>query len=418
MSISNTAVQNVQFDPRNALFRADPYPTYRQLREQNPIYFRSTHNDWLITRHRDINQLFKDNRIGHFNADSPLAAPSQWHHLPVEARHLAAQQTETQRLSTFWINLKSPPVHTRLRKQFHHAFTLSQTAKLAPRIQSLADQLIDQATNAGKFDVVCDYALPLSSTIISEILAIPETDRARLLPWAHRVASALDIDVDPMTNRRSQLALMGLFQYFRTLITERQHERQPQADFIELLLQAQADGLLSADELLANYTLLLITGYLTTTHAIGNGIFALLRHPAQLERLQAEPDLIETAVGECIRYDSPAQIMSRTVLTDVEYEGNLLRKGQGVQLLLGAGNRDPAQFPDPECFDIGRTPNHYLSFGRGMHHCIGARLALLITKIGIDRLIRRRPRIALSDHALEWEESYLIHGLKTLPVLV
>ncbi len=415
--MSTTAISNVQFDPRSAIFRANPYPLYRQLREQDPICFRPTKNDWLITRHNDINQLFKDSRLGHFNVDRPPVAPTQWQHLPVEARHLAAQQAETQRLTTFWINLKSPPNHTRMRKQFHQAFTIEQTAKLAPRIQSVADQLIDQAGDADNFDIVRDYAFPLSSTIISEILAIPETDRARLLPWAHRVAGALDIEIDLATSRRSQLALMGLFQYFRQLIADKQLERQPRAEFIESMLQAQADGLLSEDELLANYTLLLITGYLTTEHAIGNGMFALLRHPDQLQRLQQKPELIENAVDECLRYDSPAQIMSRTVLTDVEYEGRLLRKGQGVQLLLGAGNRDPAQFPDPERFDIDRIPNHYLSFGRGMHYCIGARLALLVTKIGIATLVRRLPHMALCNSTPEWEESYLIHGLKSLPVL-
>ena len=294
---------------------------------------------------------------------------------------------------------------------------------LSPRIQLMADELIDKAPGAGKLDIIHDFALPLTLSVIADIFGIPEKDRMRLRHWSRLLEMTIDLDITSASHEGGLLALMGFTQYLRHLMTIRRSDSLRQAqdgaqdNFLNTMIQAHIAGLLSEDELLANGTLLFLAGHSSTRHAIGNGMLALLRHPDQLRLLQSKPELIQTAINESFRYDTSTQVISRTALADVEQGGKTIKKGQEVHFVLGAANRDPEQFPEPDKFDICRKPNRYLSFGRGMHYCIGARLAQVVTQIGMGTLVRRLPRIALSDEAPEWEESYLIHGLKTLPVV-
>ncbi len=411
----------MQLNPRDPTFRANPYPAYQRLREVAPISFRPQQNDWLITRYADIVALLKDNHIGHFDEALPAPDESQWQHLSPKFREFAKVRDESQRLTKLWINVKNPPVHTRLHKLFHSAFTQQQVNELVPRVQAIADELLDSVASKGELDIIQDFASPFTASVIAEILDIPLADRLPLMRWSRTLAISIDLDRALATYESGQLALVGFTQYFRKLIASKQIDlqsksRQSGSNFVNLMLQAQMDDLLTEDELLANYSLLFLTGHSTTQHVIGNGMLALLRHPEQLKRLQAEPAILETAVDECLRYDCSAQFISRTVLADLEWDGNTLCAGQQIHLVLGAGNRDPEQFPNPEMFDIGRLPNRHLTFGHGMHYCIGARLAKLVAGIGIGTLVRRLPQIAFQNKAPVWEDSYLIHGLKSLPV--
>ena len=407
----------MEFNPRSAQFRANPYPIYHRLRAQDPVHYREEQGDWILTRYADMVALLTDDRIGYLDRVEQEQDETE-HNPPNQAvsKFLHLRQ-ESQRLKKLWINVKNPPTHTRLHKLFQPAFTLHKVNALRPRIQMMADELIDQAQAAGKLDIMHDLASPLTSGVISQILGIPEKDRMRLMRWSHHLGIGIDLDMTLATYERGVLALIGFTQYFRKLMAKLRRDPHPEDNFLSTMIQAQAEGELSEDELLANSILLFLTSHSTSQHLIGNGMLALLRHPHQLRLLQADPARIKTTIDECLRYDCPAQVISRTALADVERSGKTIQKGQTINFVLGAANRDPAQFPEPDKFDICRQPNRYLSFGRGMHYCFGARLARLVAQIGVGTLVRRLPRIALSDQAPQWEESFLIHGLKTLPVV-
>jgi len=287
-----------------------------------------------------------------------------------------------------------------------------------PKKLLLVDGLLDRVRDGRRMDLIADLAFPLPVIVISEMLGVPAADRDRFRQWSLDVARSLDaiaLPVGPEVIERGNVARRALADYFRGLIAERR--QRPQADLLTGLIAAEEQGdTLSQPELLATCVLLLVAGHETTVNLIGNGMLALLRHPAELRKLSAEPALLPSAVEELLRWDSPVQRTGRIAATDVELGGTLIPKGALVSAVLGAANRDPAHFPEPDRLDLARPDNRHLAFGWGIHFCLGAPLARVEGQIAIGALARRLPGLALATDRPEWRESSALRGLRALPV--
>jgi cytochrome P450 len=300
------------------------------------------------------------------------------------------------------------------------AFTPRLVEALRPRIVDLANELLDPVQEAGQMDVIASLAYPLPAIVIAELLGVPTEDREQFIRWSSDFGGFLDSST--LTPQEAMSALQGVadfMEYFRGIIAGRRFA--PRDDLLQAMLTArERDDALTEDELLANLVLLLAAGHGTTTHLIGNGLLALLRHSEQYQRLCENPGLIATAVAELLRFDSPVQLTGRQVREEIIVGGVTLSAGQHFTAILGAANRDPDQFPDPDRLDVGRPENRQISFGYGIHFCLGAPLAKLEAEIALSAVTRRFPHLQLADgaeSALEWQPSIVFRGLKSLPVV-
>jgi pimeloyl-[acyl-carrier protein] synthase len=287
-----------------------------------------------------------------------------------------------------------------------------------PRVQQLVDELLDRVQDAGAMDVIADLAAPLPVAVIGELLGVPPGDRAGLVGLSADVARSLDalpVPGDRQLVERGRTARRTLSIYFRHLVAARRC--RPEDDLVSRLIAAADQGYpLSEEELVGMAVLLAVAGHETTTHLIGNGVLALLRHSDELSRFRTEPGLLPSAVEELARYDGPVQRTWRITTTVVELGGRAVPAGALVVAVLGAANRDPARFPEPDRLDLSRTDNAHLAFGAGVHHCLGVTLARLETAIAIGTLLRRMPRLRLATETPEWRGSSLVRGLPALPV--
>ncbi|MEX0800271.1 MAG: cytochrome P450 [Dehalococcoidia bacterium] len=390
------------------LVQADPYPMYARLREQDPIHWSPIMESWVLTRYDDVVGVLTD--TARFSADR-RSARNRF------AEELAKREQDFGPFGRTPTMLTSdPPLHTRLRKLVSKAFTPRMVEQLRPRIQEIVDELLEQAAGSGQADIVRDLAYPLPVIVIAEMLGVPPEDRGQFKRWSDEIVASLN---GPFASeevlKQAQQSIQGLAEYVRGVIAERRAE--PRDDLISRLIDAEEQGqILSEDEMLASIMLLLVAGNETTTNLIGNGTLALLRHPDQLQRLQGEPDLIRTAVEELLRYDSPVQTTGRVAKEDLAVAGQEVEEGQVVLTVLGAANRDPAQFENPDELDLGRQPNEHVSLGDGIHFCLGAPLARAEGQIAIGALIRRFPELRLAPGNLEWGGTFILRGLKSLPV--
>jgi cytochrome P450 len=392
---------DLRFNPMDPEFVADPYPTYHRLRAEDPVHH-SPLGFWVLTRYEDVVAVLRDPRF----AKEAIAAF-------VAARFgVAASGIGLSMLD------RDPPDHTRLRGLVSKAFTPRVVETLRPRIQQIVDRLLDRAEGTGSMDLIEDFAYPLPVIVICEMLGVPVEDRERFKEWGIDIARGLDailLPPDSEVARRSAAARSALTGYFRGLIAERR--ASPRADMLSALIAAEEAGdKLSEEELLATCILLLVAGHETTVNLIGNGSLALLRHPDQLRRLREDPGLIAGAVEELLRYDGPVQRTARMPSEDVTIAGRTIAKGEMVMPFIGAADRDPSQFPDPDRLDITRTDNHHIAFGWGIHFCLGAPLARVEGRIAINTLVQRLPKLALATDKPEYRQSLTLRGLTTLPV--
>ena len=379
--------------------RADPYPAYRRWRMTTPIA-------------RPMDGLPR--------AGPPRGLRGGAARHPVRARGGAAGPSRREhaggqhgRPVRGFLTL-NPPDHTRLRGLVSKAFTRRTVERLAPRIEAITADLLG-AVGEGPVDLVETVATPLPVAVISELLGIPPADRDQMLAWSHAVARALDPDflLPPGAGERSARARAEFAGYLRELVAYRR--REPGEDLLSALVRVRDEGdALTENELLATCVLLLIAGHETTVNLIGNGTLALLRNPDQLARLRSEPDLVERAVEELLRYDSPIQLTVRYAMRDAELGDVTVARGTRVLLLIGAANRDPAAFEDPDRLDVGRTPSRHLAFGQGLHFCLGAPLARLEAQIVL-RALTRRTALALAGEP-SWKDNLLLRGPSHLPV--
>jgi cytochrome P450 len=393
---------DVHFNPMDPEFLADPYPTYHRLRTEDPVHH-SPLGFWVLTRYEDVVAALRDPRF----TKEPIAAF-------VAARFGVAVPPG---LGLSMLD-RDPPDHTRLRRLVNTAFTSRVVEGLRPHIQQIVDGLLDRVHAARAMDLIEEFAYPLPVIVICELLGVPVEDHERFKEWGLDIARGLDailLPPDSEVGRRSVAARHALAAYFRGLIAERR--ASPRGDLLSALIAAEEAGdTLSVDELLATCILLLVAGHETTVNLIGNGTLALLRHPDQLRRLRENPGLIGSAVEELLRFDGPVQRTARIPSVDVTIDGRTIGKGEMVMPFIGAADRDPAQFPDPDCLDITRAENRHIAFGWGIHFCLGAPLARVEGQIAIGTLVQRLPNLALATDRPEYRQSLTLRGLTSLPV--
>jgi cytochrome P450 len=390
------------FNPMDPEFLADPYPTYHRLRDEDPVH-RSPLDFWVLTRYEDVAVVLRDPRF----IKEPLVS--------VVAARFGVTVPPGVGLSMLD---RDPPDHTRLRSLVSKAFTPRVIEGLRPRVQTIVDDLIARAEAVGSMDLIEEFAYPIPVNVICEMLGVPVEDHERFKGWSLDIARGLDsvwLPLESEIPKRSGAARHAIGDYMRELIAERR--ASPRGDLLSALIAAEEAGdKLSEDELIATCILLLIAGHETTVNLIGNGTRALLRHPEELRRLRETPGLIPSAVEELLRYDGPVQRTARITTTEVTIGGRTIPKGEMVMPFIGAADRDPSQFPDPDRLDLGRTDNRHIAFGWGIHFCLGAPLARVEGQIAIDTLVRRLPRLTLVDDEPEYRQSLTLRGLKALPV--
>jgi len=393
------------FNPLSPDFIADPYPFYHRLRAIDPMHL-SPRGFHVASRHADITSILRDKRFGKdFVGRMTRRYGPQILEEPVY------------RSMSRWMLQQDPPDHGRLRGLVVRAFTAQRVEDMRPRIQQIVDEIIDRVEPRGHMDLIADFAFRLPVTVICEMLGIPDEHLEPFLTSSR--GSGRLLDPAPLTkdeiNQHNAFNLASA-EYFRSLFELRR--RQPGSDLTTQLVQAEEDGSkLSNEELTANIMLLFGAGHETTVNLIGNGLLALHRHPDQLRLLTSDPWRAANAVDELLRYDSSVQVTSRTTLEDVDDIGGIpLAKGQSVLCLLGAANRDPAIYPNPDRLDITRTNIRPLSFGGGIHYCLGAQLARIECEIAIGTLLRRLPNLRLddTDHP-DWRQTFVLRGLNKLP---
>src|SRR5262245_44484586 len=384
-------------------FLADPYPVYHRLRTEDPIH-RHPLGFYVLSRHADVAAFLRDARFGKSGYQALF-----------ESRFGSGPEGPWLALSMLF---RDPPDHTRLRALVGKAFTPRVVEALRPHIQGIVDRLLAGVGAAPRMDVIEDLAYPLPVTVISELLGVPVDGADRVKAWSRDVARALDaiaLPVGPDVIERGRLATDEIAMYFRDLIEVRR--RQPGDDLLSGLAEAEEAGdRLTERELLATCVLLYVAGHETTVNLIGNGLLALLRHPEERRRLQADPALLPGVIEELLRYDRPVQRTGRLAGHDAEFGGVPIPKGTLVLGLVGAANRDPAQFAEPDRLDLGRAEPRHLAFGAGIHYCLGAPLARLEAQVAIGSLLRRFPALALDEECLTWRPSSTLRGLERLPV--
>jgi pimeloyl-[acyl-carrier protein] synthase len=390
------------FNPMAPEFVEDPYPTYRRLREEDPVH-QSPLGFWVLTRYEDVVSSLRDIRM----VKEPIAAfVAARFGLPAPPTGMGLSMLD-----------RDPPDHTRLRGLVSKAFTPRVIEQLRPHIQGIVNRLLDKVEGEPGMDLIEQFAYPLPVIVICEMLGVPVADHERFKGWGLDIARGLDailLPPDSPVAERSMHARHALAAYFRELIAERR--AAPRDDMLSGLIAAEEAGdKLTEDELLATCILLLVAGHETTVNLIGNGTLALLRHPEQRKRLQEDPGLITTAVEELLRFDGPVQRTARIPSEDVTFGGKTIGKGEMVMPFIGAADRDPRQFPDPDRLDLGRTDNRHIAFGWGIHFCIGAPLARVEGQIAINTLLKRQPKLALAATP-QHRQSLTLRGLTTLPV--
>jgi cytochrome P450 len=388
--------------------RADPYPDFKQLRTSQPIW-QPLEQLFVLSRHHDCSAVLRDVRFGHADQEEFEALKSQ--------RAGTDECTADQRKRVRSFLGLNPPDHTRMRRLVSTAFTPRRVEELAPRIEQLTNELLAVArTEDRPVDLIEALASPLPLILISELLGVPLQDRDRLVAWSHAQARGLDPDFLLPTGVREQQtrAREELGDYLHDLVTDRR--RRPGTDLLSALVAVHDQGdTLSEDELVATCILILIAGHETTSSLIGTGVLALLQNPDQFNRLSEEPELIEQAVEELLRYDSPIQLTLRAALQDADIGDVAIPRNAFVLLLVGSANRDPDAYPDPDRLDIGRAAARHLAFGHGIHFCLGAPLARLEAQIVLRSLSRSTNNLRLAGQPV-WKENLVLRGLQHLPV--
>ena len=384
--------------------RADPYERYRALRTMAPVHH-SNFGPWVLTRYDDCQTVLRHPEVG---KDFSGLAGTEGLTAEQRAEEAAFRNDRSNML------FADPPDHTRLRSLATRAFTPRTVEKLRPSIVDLVDGLVDGFD--GEVEVMGELAFRLPITVIGEMLGVPTADRAQFRPLVRAVTAVLELTISPEQLSQASAASATMEAYFRDLIGERR--RHPQDDLLSKLIAAEEGGdSLTEYELISTSILLFAAGFETTTHLIGNGLLALLRHPDQLARLRTDrATLLRPAVEELLRFDSPVQITARTAYTDVRIDDHVIPRGDIVLSLLGAANRDPAKFTDPEQLYLGRSEGSPISFGAGIHFCLGAALARLEGQIVFDRLLDRFPTIELVGGTPPHRDSLTLRGLLELPV--
>jgi len=388
-------------------FFDDPYPAYAALREADPVHWCEPWRAWVVTSHAANIEVMR----------RPDAFSSAGYELAVleliERARPGAAPSLVAHYSTQVLSITDPPVHTRLRRLLVSSFTPRVVDRLRPRVTELVDELLDALDDAasGPVDVLSRFAYPLPALVIGELLGVPREDQHRFTGWSADIVSFVGTGAvaDPERVDRAERSMAEFRSYLAPFIASRRAE--PTDDLLGLLVAPARDtDRLTDDEVLATCVTLLFAGHETTANLIGNGLVALLRHPQQLDLLRTHPEFAEPAVEELLRFDSPVQRNRRRAADDVELLGRAITRDDRVLAFLGAANRDPAAFADPDRLDIEREPGRHLAFGHGIHYCVGAALSRLEAPIALNALLARYPRLAVADGAVRWMPNIAFRG--------
>jgi cytochrome P450 len=399
----------VDYDPRRPETIADPFPIFAELRRRDPVHWSDVLGGWVLTRYRDVRLALTDAR---FSADRITPFRD---HLAPDAR---AQIAELLKTLGLWAVFNDAPAHTRRRGLLNKAFTPRAVMALRPLIERIVTHLISRVAARGEFDLIAGFAYPLPASVIAGMIGVPIEDLDRFKTWSDEIAAFVGSALaTPDKRERGERGVREMSAYFRAIIAE--HRKQPREDILSALLAAEEQGSgFSEDEVVASCILLLFAGHETTTNLVGNGMLALLRHPEAVAALRGDRALAQSAVEEMLRYDGPTQAMTRIALEDVRHDDTVpvIRAGDRVFALLNAANRDPQVFAEPDRFDVTRGDTRHISFGFGMHFCLGAPLARLEGQIAVAALVERLPDLALATDAPQWSDSFVLRGVKSLPV--
>ena len=384
---------------------ANPYPLYHRLRTEDPVHWDPYLHAWVVTRYSDVVQV-----LHRFVADR-TPSPVQLAAMGLEHLGPVAQVMVRQML------FMDAPAHTRIRGLASHAFTPRRVAALRSHIQEIMDGLLDEVIPRGRMDVIRDIAEPLPAIVTAEMLGVPIEDHPRLKAWSADFAEILgNFQHNPDRAGRVLASTEAMGTYFRARIAEQREK--PREGLIQAFMTAEVDGdRFSEDEIVANCIVTMVGGQETTTNLIGNGVLSLLRHPDELARLRGDLSLVSSAVEELLRYESPSQHTARLAPDDVTLGDRRIRKRQAVIAVMGAANRDPERFPDPDRLDITRADNRHLAFGWAAHFCFCAPLARIEGQVAFETLLRRVPHLQLEPGPLTWRENLGLRGLTALPVV-
>ena len=386
---------------RDPTVRADPYPTYARLQAMG-LVVPTALGGWLLSRHAEVFAVLRDNRFS--SSSRHQGGYEQYAEL---ARQLGL--SDLQDLMGRVMLFADPPDHTRLRRIVGQAFTGRAVEEMRPRIAAIVERMLDAVAADGGADLVQALAFPLPVTVISDMLGVPDDDHEMLRRWTAEAVKALDPSDDMTVFFPAAEAIRELRGYFDELV--RRRRRAPGPDLLSALIAAEDDGdRLSHEELLDTAVLLFGAGHETTVNLIAGGALNLLRHPDELARLRADPTLVTSAVEELLRFGPPVQLTARIATAEAELAGQPIATGTEVVALIAAANRDPDVFEDPDRLDIGRRDNRHLSFGGGIHHCLGAPLARIEGQEAIGRLFRRFPDLALAEPGVEWKPTSTLRG--------
>jgi cytochrome P450 len=397
------------FAPHELAFVADPYDVYRELRRDAPVLYDEATDHWLVSRYEDVNALLRDRRLGrtynHVATPSEMGRPEEpdWH-------------------APFWNLIRSgildmePPDHTRVRRLVAKVFTPRYVESLRPMVQRIMDALVADLHGAAEFDLLPTIAEPLPVTIIAEMLGIPEDDRVHLRPWSAGICKMYELNPSLEYQQDAVAASTEFSAYLRELARER--KRAPRDDLISMLAQIVDEGdTLTEDELIGTCVLILNAGHEATVNSTVIGWWTLFRHPDQLKQLREDRSLLPSAIEELLRFDTPLQMFERWVLEPFELHGVEVPKGAELGLIFGSANRDESVFDEPDVLDLSRDPNPHLTFGAGIHFCLGAPLGRLELKTSFATMLDRFPNLELVEEPA-WNPGYVVRGLAGLRVRV
>ena len=394
------------FDPFASGTIKNPYPALAQLRASEPVSWNEPLGGWLLTAYDDVKVAQKDRR---FSAERVK---------PFTEHMAATERPELEQMGALlnqWLLFRDPPAHTPLRRLLIDAFTPRAIEALRPRIGEIVEDLLDPLSDRSQFDMIGDFAFPMPATVIAHILGVPSSDVPKFRAWSNELATVIGNSRQaPDRFQRGARALLTLTDYFSSTVSRRRARRTKGA-LIDDLIQARAvNSPMSEEELVASCILILFAGHETTMNLIGNATLLLLKHPDQWALLNQDPNLIPSMVEEVLRYECAAFVIVRVASEDIDISGKRISKGDRVFLMLGAANRDPKHFDDPERFDIRRKPNRHLSFGYGIHFCIGAQLARVEAEVAFKHLLPLINDVELVSGDLDWDDNFVLRGVKSL----
>jgi cytochrome P450 len=405
--MTTAAAEQVVFNPLHPAYRDDPHPFLHRLRANDPIHWSPVYRVWVLTRYADCTAALRDDRLS--------ASARGWENYNRFYNRADSSAPPPSEVYRHWMLQLDDPDHARLRGLVNKAFTPRVVEMMRPRVREIVLELLDARVSVSEFDAVEELSYPLPIRVITEMLGVPTEDYLKVKEWSAALLPSFGPVMSIAQVGQISRVMADFSAYFHSLVELKR--KVPADDLLSLLIDAQDQGnRLTTPELVATCILLLFAGHLTTVQLIAGGMLALANHPDQWRILKNSRDLIPGAVEEMLRFVSPLQVVGRTAKIDFELGGKLVRQGQMVFVSFPAANRDPDQFPDPDAFDVTRTPNRHIAFGYAGHFCLGASLARLEAQVVFETLLNRYDHIEVTAPRLERDSTLLLRGLKSLPV--